>query len=485
MDSVEKRYFRKFSNGKCLELFKLLEKQESYDLEKLKKKFSTPKDLSTWRVNLKDLIFKSMRTLNENNRLDQQLTNAILDARFLIDKERFKLAEKILQGVIETGLQNDLFQIVLKANHLVRFLLPKLTKKVKQEDQQALQRVSDFALERMILKLQLTKVQDQLYHLLNKDLFSPLQQQDETLVKIKSFLDSLNEENCDGIEIRKIYLFIQAQYFHLINLKEKSFESYEKLIQHFDEHNILRLEQTREYVSALNNFWTICFLLRKLDMGPTIIKKLKTVAYKSPKDQVHLQFTIYRIEMVYYLNTWDKKNAKMIIPKLTEFFEEKNDAFDFGVYCNFQYNVLCFNFISEDFEDAFDSADKIIKSGKNFPRQDIQDAARLFKLIIEYELGRLTSLESSIRNIIRYYKDNERNYPLANFFIGLLKQIISNPLSKGDLKKLYCQALKEFKELNSTLGSLGIGSEELEIWLTAKCNDLVLWDVGQGGLHRK
>jgi hypothetical protein len=105
-------------------------------------------------------------------------------------------------------------------------------------------------------------------------------------------------------------------------------------------------------------------------------------------------------------------------------------------------------------------------------RQDIFTYARLFNLLVHYELGNNDLLEYIVRSTQRYLSKKQRAYQVETLLIEHIKKVAraTDPVVKRDLfRVLRDQLAKVLKDPNE---SLSLKYFDLLSWANSKVNDI-------------
>ena len=123
------------------------------------------------------------------------------------------------------------------------------------------------------------------------------------------------------------------------------------------------------------------------------------------------------------------------------------------------------------YKNALKWVNKILNDNEQILRQDIYSFAKLFNLILHYELNNYDLLDYITKSTLRFLKKSEKNYKSDLVLIKYLKQLIKAN-TEGDKKIIFEQAKEEFE-------LLFLNNEEKIIlqfidvisWFNSKIND--------------
>ena len=112
----------------------------------------------------------------------------------------------------------------------------------------------------------------------------------------------------------------------------------------------------------------------------------------------------------------------------------------------FYYRISYIYFGSGLHKEALKWVNKILNDNEQILRQDIYSFARIFNLILHYELNNYDLLDYIIKSTSRYLSKTEKNYRSEQVFIKYLKSLskIQNEKEKN-IRKIYNKKYKLYK----------------------------------------
>ena len=152
-------------------------------------------------------------------------------------------------------------------------------------------------------------------------------------------------------------------------------------------------------------------------------------------------------------------------------FSDLKDKLNKEQTIQFYYRISYLYFGSGLYKNALKWVNKILNDNEQILRQDIYSFAKLFNLILHYELNNYDLLDYITKSTLRFLKKSEKNYKSDLVLIKYLKQLIKAN-TEGDKKIIFEQAKKEFE-------LLFLNNEEKIIlqfidvisWFNSKIND--------------
>ena len=469
MSRTEKRYFvldaRKSGKmaSKYLKLFALLNGMETYDEEKLKKRF--PKHLSTDKAYLYESILRSMRDYMSASSKAIQAKEKLMDARYLYERGLYEQCNQRLQAAktIATELEDQF--TLLEVNKEIYNTLFDSKSAVKPEHLQQLQEEKAKIVEAIDEEL---KYLD-LYYRLLLEVFRDFklqgpQQLEELEQRLPLHLLKPENKPVSAQALRRFYL-CNAVYHHLKDDMEQVYHFSLKAVEWWDDYPCLKTEEFHRYIINVSNLVNTMYKTRHAPQAAGWLEKLKSE--KSSKSYHNERVIFLKLSignLLYLLNGHQFKAAHKALPEIIE----KMNKFSLKrsiVLCG---NIATVNFLVGDFEACIEWTSHILKNIKTGSRQDIHRVIHIYRLISLFELAEIDQLDAALRSTQRYY-DNI-GLPAKAFehqVLKRLKMVFRAPLYevKKSLMELHAFLQTELNQSPSTLGA-----EELLIWTARRLN---------------
>ena len=113
----------------------------------------------------------------------------------------------------------------------------------------------------------------------------------------------------------------------------------------------------------------------------------------------------------------------------------------------FNYSIAYTYFGAEQYSKALFWNNKVLNDNEPNLRQDIYSYARLFNLVIHYELGNFDLMEYILKSTMRYLNKRQRDYDIEVLVLGYMKKI-----ARAQFEKDARPVFEEFqRELESSV----------------------------------
>jgi tetratricopeptide (TPR) repeat protein len=134
----------------------------------------------------------------------------------------------------------------------------------------------------------------------------------------------------------------------------------------------------------------------------------------------------------------------------------------------FYYNFAYIFFGIGEYNKALFWINKVLNDNETNLRQDLYGYARLFNLVIHYELGNNELLEYIIKSTHRYLNKRNRAYDIESLVISSLKKL-SKAYDKADEKSILEKMKPELKQvLKNDADKVILEYFDYEAWVESK-----------------
>lgn len=442
---AEKRYVKVFaskhligSNNNYLRLFDSLAAMEEYDEEELKRKFkgkSFIKHLPSEKNYLHKFILKSMRSYHAESSVDTLLKELLVDAKYLSEKRLYLQCEKVLDKAKKIAALHNKYHVLLEillmervmiVEHHTRDVKEKINK-VDNETLDIIQQLSAFY-QLFILRDSIFVLTRGKYHLREPDLAKETED-----IMDHPLLQEL------GIDFNQqwIYYFTHAVYSIFNGRYQEADKWYNHLIDLWEKHPHRIKEEGYQYKKILSNYLSNCQALGKLNEFPRILGKIRAIPCKNLDEEAEEFQNVYYMELLHLMNTNALDKAEALVPEIEKGMKTYQAKINKARELAFYHNIAVLFFVQEKNKKALEWVNRIVNDEKSESRMDIQDFARVFQLILYYELDKTDLMEYAWRSAHRYFKQRESTYTFELLILEYLKKLAkANEEKKQPLYRL-------------------------------------------------
>jgi len=458
LTKAEKRYFKVFAstgngNKNYLLLFDYLDRQEVYNEKALKEHFKDKtfsRQLHVTKIYLNNLILKSLRNYHAKISKGAELKDLLRDIEILFKKELFAQCHYVIEKAIKTARKYDRLPELLELYFWKRKL--QLAKRDHFENRQLLNQLLHEEKETLEKLFNLNGFWD-----LTLNMFDNINQDNLTDHKfLENPLLRNDGEAANSFPAKTLYFHVLYAYHTVTRNAVEAERKLTELIEFLEAHPEKISDDPASYVTALNNKIGHYLFNKKLDRIPELLEKVKSIPEKYGLSEqnpftIKLQVRRYNLELELYRDTRDYEKGVQLAQEVGAFVEKYNTRVPLDYQLLFYYQFAYFHFMLNDYQNALNWLNEILRTNYGTLREDIQSYAQLLNLVIHFELGNTMILKYAVESCRRFLKKKRNLQPFENALLKFFAKISMS--SPGEHKKL-------MRKLHS---DLFIGMEEAAI----------------------
>lgn len=495
MTKSEKRYFKlnasqNLRNGKSnyLEFFDMVARMQEYDEEKLMRKLKGTKlaeNLASVKYQLTQLILRILRQYHAGASVDMQIREYLNEIEILYAKGLVKLARKSLKKALELANRHERLELLLE---LFDWELSIIFRESKKEYLKPVENMLDKRKRVLDLMGNQMEYSEARYRQRTLSRLKPRVRVPEEWVPFQELLQLSIFQNYGEAKTfisRIMYWEAHGLHYFVKGDFQKSFEMYEELIQLWEAHPEYIEVQERRYFSNLSFYVSVAM---GSENHEAFLEGMKKVYAFKPSDyfgQIHRAEFAYHNELIYRLNFGPYEEGLKVVNKIDVWLEKDRQYISQNKIITSMYNATTFFFLFGDFHRALRWLNKLISFEKAGTRQDIQDYARIFQLIIHNELGNYDLLDYLFRSTYRYLKKREKLYEYERLIIGYIRSS-SRFTSPQEFKDAFQELKTNLEDMARKPGvRRPVGLQELIFWLESKIKGIGMREFYEIKLREK
>lgn len=447
MTASEKRYFKMhFASERSLmtDLFDFINSLDTYDENVVKKNFSDSKlskNLKVYKVQLKDLILKSLTIYHHKKNVKSKIKMELEEIDLLLNRQLFTPAKDKLKRLKKLCKEKEQFDFLLK---VIQMELELEAYEATDEQQASLQALK--TCESILYNINTDRRQSYaLEQVKQKSLFQPLSK--EAIQKYQLLLDDYlqKEDNTKGEAFlenchRKVVI---ATLYQVLSQREQELNIRKNIFQLFQEKTAFQKLFPNLYWRNLYFYIENKIMVGEFTQFTSFIEKAKLHLGKHPRLQANY-LSVYYLEILgnFKLNHLQhiQKTESNLLEHIVQYQQE--DCFK-SVHC---FLLLTITYLRlEQPKKVHFYLRRLHKSVKQHPKVYARLCDTL-ELISHYE----TQDHLIIQNLISSYKRKQYyrkvSTPffdnLINFFAGLIK---SEPSEQAIKAQYFLNNLTDFK----------------------------------------
>lgn len=477
----EKRSFKLFVNystsgeKKYLLLFDIIDSTNEYNEAKIKEQLKVEKILTPLPVlknYLQELILIFLRYYNSGNSVESKIRDYLADADILHSKGLEDFRDKSLRRAMALARRHEKYEAVLMILNKEWDYKSIFNPKDISEDYEKVNEDLSRSLEYRKLILKVSKS-------LEKGEIRDQQLKEEWDDIIQNPLMSL-EKKPTGYEEKYFFHHNWMRYFHRTRDYKKCCYHQEQLIKHFESRPEMLVEYKTEYMFELNGL--VVAHSQNLDL----IKSKEALAKLIQMQQWNL-FLPERITLIdttlialsnimhgFFSTNFEEvlqiaKQAENLLT--TENASPRHKAF---LFLNLAKVYLCLG----EYDKALYWNNAILNEAAENKRDDFNVLARIFNLIIHYELKNYDLLPSLIRSTNNFLEKRQRLYKVENVIIEFLRDRLSEANNSKEQSNLFKNLKNEFAEIiKDSFEAKAFEYFDFILWLQSKIENTTVAEL--------
>ncbi|MCB0395643.1 MAG: hypothetical protein KDD36_03260 [Flavobacteriales bacterium] len=454
----EKGYFKKYVSRHTLKgennyvrLFDAIDRQKTYDEDKLLRKESYIRQLPLLKNYLYQMILESLENFYSKSRINIRLYNMITRIQILYNKGLYDQCHKMARQIKKMAYRFDEFSVLLETLKWEKVLLGyeltfrKLEDVIREENE-------------------VRAFQQQVNDLQNLSLrFLALHKQHGTInegeparSKLKTLIGELPEEKkLHSFTAWLHYLRIQGYYYYMLGDWESCFNYREKLVSHCEENSGYIREEPAEYISAIHQVLNACSPLNNKDAFFGYLQKLKSITEVIPDTDTRVNkgrifAESHNLELRWYIMRGEfEKGLKTVEEVEKGLGEYDNDEVNQTLVQENIFNIAFICFGAGQYEQALKWITKALdEMDQEHGLSGMLDfRCRLLKLMVLHEKGDFDVLESEVKHAFRFAYTKQRTYKMELFLLDFFRKLAKTGSDKSKTQQICREFIDEMPEL--------------------------------------
>ncbi len=329
MTSAEKRYFKKDTkDSNTSTLFDIINDQEEYDEEQVKKKLkdeSFAKNLKVHKNRLQQILLKNLRAYHEEKTAASKIKVLIENGEILLQKQLYDLAYAQLEKALKLCENYEEYELMLliwgiksrMASHFKEMMPADASPMIEMEKCTAIIQnyVQHAILSKRILHfLHTSSAQHSI-----SEIFQQIHQllEEEIEQKGRAPISSIAE---------RMYLHSEALMYNARGDYQKAYENTKAILERFEANKYIVKEKSAQYLNAIVNHLSFCARSKRFKELEQWVAKAQEHCEEHPHLQAKMIYVYNRfIEALHWAQQYAKIQALVeteLVPLLTEYLAE-------------------------------------------------------------------------------------------------------------------------------------------------------------------
>ncbi len=477
----EKRFFKLSSSLQSgsknyLKIFSSIDKQKEYNEDAIKDEFKKEtfvKHFPSEKNHLYKLILKSLRAYHADNTISSILKQEIKNIVILYTKSLYKECNKFLTRAKKMAVTHEKFYYLYELLSWEKILLEEAYEegefsvdldKLINEEKTVIEKLRNLAAYHVLYS--------KINYVFRSGGYARSDRDKLIIQEISSHPLIVNKNTALSSRAATICYYIQG-FCAMANRNWKSSKTkFTKALEIFDDNELIKTDIPKRYIRTMKNIIKCEIELGNYDATAQLLTELKVLGGNKGFKSLDIEVMIFKastlaeLKLCQRTGDFDKavKTIDVILAQLEKYKGRTNKEQEIRFYYNFAYLY----FGVGEYNKALFWINKVLNDNETNLRQDIYGYARLFNLVIHYELGNHELLEYIVKSTHRYLNKRNRAYEFESFIISQLKKL-SKVYDSGNEKEMMKKMKPQLKKvLKSDSDKVILEYFDFEAWVDGK-----------------
>lgn len=434
LSKSEKKYFslyasRVSSKGESnyLRLFNAIDKQETYDEEKIKKQFTGEgfvRFLASTKHELYNALLRSLHAYHEESSAEARLRQVLHYAEILAAKGLEKHARSQVRIAREIAQKHELLNYIPEVLNLELSLADRddreaqdvLAENFYESYQDTIRKLENLALYEKRLK----EVR-QLTHRLAYG-----QRTTSDVEQIEDFLqhrEIRRPEEAQTVMAQYYYndIHVYAAFVHADY--EKVYEHSSRLVQLAQEHKAILQHDTSRYITILHHYANACSTVGRIDEMENAARMLQAIETHDERLKARIfQYTaniLYNVYLARGNYESAAQHADQVEEDLPRHWPLMQNVFRVIICGQSAYTL----FLLEKYNRSLKWLNEALNLTQAGHREDITLMLRVLEILLHFELGNMDLVEYRLKSLYRYLSTKPEEHHTESVFITYIRKM--------------------------------------------------------------
>lgn len=472
LSGTEKRYFRlnvnrhkKDSASHSWELYEVLLGMEEYNEELLRSRLKDASflpQLAFYKNYLKKLILRSLREYHRESSIDMELREQLDHIEILHAKGMIQWCQRLLKRLYKQALQLEALNTLLEVNRWEMQLIRNSQASGFRERLEHLSQEKEGLLEKLTVEGKIRALHDQYLGIVTQNIHLRNDSDREWLTHLDSNPLLVSSETMPTRNSMIYFLYCKIYSQQLKGNYPEVVGWYRRLDQLFEDHPEMVHRFEERYLKFLLGYLDACLEANEYQLFQTMLPRINGFKATSPSQEAMVFKASVHLQIRYRLNANDFNQGKELHQMVNNGFTLHDKYISKPTRLSFAYNLLVIAFLGQNLSQALIWSNYILNMPEWEMRQDIRIAARVFHLLLHYQLENYDLVSFLQRSTKRYLIDKDLSVHFEELVLQYMRQIADLPLSQhqGILNEMKEQLIQLPLESTSVLGH-----REVILWL--------------------
>jgi tetratricopeptide (TPR) repeat protein len=463
----EKRFFKLHSALQSgpknyLRIFDAIDKQAVYDEDAIKKQFAKEtfiKHLPSEKNHLYKLILKALRAFHAESSVSGILKQEIKNIEILYQKTLYSECNKLLHRAKRIARENERFYYWFELLSWEKMLLEEayesgeFTKDLDaliEEEREVIEKLRNLAAYQILYS--------KINYVFRSGGYVRTEEEHAMVEEISDHPLIKGRNTALSRRAATICYYTQGFCHWAKRDWRTSLEKFMRVKQILDENPSIKADLAERYIRTLHYIINAQVELHDLDGARQNTRLMRSLTEEPGFGGINIEtqvfVTSYLSELRLLDRAGDHAKAVAMSGEVIEGMERLGDRLHKEQALEFQWSMACVHFGAGQMNKALFWLNKVLNDNEPTLRQDIFTYARLFNLVVHYELGNFDLLGYIVRSTQRFLGKRQRAHQVETLLMDQIKKLAraGEATQRRELfKSLHEQLLVLLKDPNESL----------------------------------
>lgn len=477
----EKRFFKLNSSLQSgeknyIKIFDFIEKQKKYDEEELKQAFKNEtfiEHLPSEKNHLYKLILKSLRAFYSDQTISAQLKQEIKNIEVLHKKALYKECSKFVLRAKKIAKRYEKFYYWYELISWERVLLEEAYEEgVFSVDINALIDEEAEVIEKLRNLAEYQILYSKINFIFKSGGFSRNDEERKVVEEIADYHLIKGKNTAISVRATSICYYIKGLCAASIRDYDDAVVNFRKAKKVMDKNPDIKLDLQGRYISTLN-FLLNCYIDKNDFLNAQrFLDEIKDLPNQKGYDSIDSKMKIFSSigigEIQLYNRRGDFKKSNELFENLEIQLESNKKKLTKEKILLFNYSKAYMQFGIGEYKPALKTLNLVLNDNEKKLRQDVYSFARIFNLIIHYELENFDFVEYEVKSTSRFLTKHEKDYQIEKVFIKFIKKLAKEEFASNK-KEIFLSFYEEINELmNEAQEQVILEYFNISAWVNSK-----------------
>jgi tetratricopeptide (TPR) repeat protein len=494
----EKRFFKLHSSLQAgdknyLRLFEAVDRQKTYDEEAIKKQFAKEtfiKHLPSEKNHLYKLVLKALRAYHAESSVSGLLKQEIKNIEILYDKALYAECNKLLHRAKKMAQDNERFYYWFELLSWEKMLLEEayesgvFTKDLDvliEEEREVIEKLRNLAAYHILYS--------KINYVFRSGGYVRTEQEHAMVAEISDHPLIKGKNTALSRSAATICYYTQGFCHWARRDWSTSLEKFKRVKQILDDNPLIKADLPKRYIRALHYIINAQVELHQLDRARENIRYMRSLSGEKGFTGQNIDTQIFVASYLSELRLLDRageyEQALDLVDAVLTGMEAAGSRLQKEHELEFFFQLACVHFGAGQTNKALFWLNKVLNDNEPALRQDIFTYARLFNLVVHYELGNYDLLEYIVRSTQRFLSKRQRAHAVEVVLIEHVKKLAR--AGSAELRRSHFLSLKEklnalFEDPNE---GLVLKYFDVMAWVTARLENVPFAEVVKRGVKKR